>query len=160
MKLTLACVGRLKADAESTLFDRYWERLDAQGRGVGIGPIDCREIPEGKAGTTAQRQADEAARLLKSAGDSEFIIALDERGKSMTSKEFAALLEQKIAGGTKSMSLCLGGPDGHDKTLLQAAQLKLSLGPMTLPHGLARVVIAEQLYRAAAILAGHPYHRE
>lgn len=160
MRIIVAGVGRLKDGAEKILFDRYWNRLNACGGNVGLGPIRFCEILEGKAARSTERRKDEAARLLKAAGDVEFSIALDEHGRAMSSKAFAALLRDRVADGTRSAVFFLGGPDGHGAALNGSADLSLSLGPMTLPHGLARVVLVEQLYRAAAILAGHPYHRQ
>lgn len=87
------------------------------------------------------------------------MIALDERGQAMTSAEFATLLAGWRDSGTRHLNIVIGGPDGLDAEFTRAAALTLSLGRMTLPHGLARAVLAEQLYRAASILAGHPYHR-
>ena len=77
----------------------------------------------------------------------------------MTSEDFAAWLRHRRDGGVGTLAFLLGGADGHGPDVLAATALTLSLGPLTLPHGLARVVLAEQLYRAATILAGHPYHR-
>ena len=88
-----------------------------------------------------------------------FIVSLDERGKALTSAAFADLLRRQSDDGCKSMAFLIGGPDGHGPAVAAAARLSLSLSAMTLPHGLARVVLAEQLYRASTILAGHPYHR-
>lgn len=160
MRIIVAGVGRLKDGAEKTLFDRYWGRLDGMGTSVGLGPIKFCEVAEGKAGRANERRRDEAVRLAKAVGDIEFSLALDEHGKAMSSTAFATLLHGQVDDGCKSLAFYLGGPDGHDVSLLQDANRKLSLGPMTLPHGLARVVLVEQLYRAATILAGHPYHRE
>jgi 23S rRNA (pseudouridine1915-N3)-methyltransferase len=158
MRVLLAAIGRLK-DAERALFARYWERLKAQGRCVGIGPLAVQEIGESRAQTSALCKSDEAARLLKVAQTADVVVALDERGSAMTSLAFARYIAKTRDTGAKSMGFLLGGPDGHGEAALQAATLKLSLGPMTLPHGLARIVLAEQLYRTAMILSGHPYHR-
>jgi 23S rRNA (pseudouridine1915-N3)-methyltransferase len=87
------------------------------------------------------------------------MVALDEQGRSMSSDRFAQWLREARDGGAKTAGFMIGGPDGHGEEALGAARLKMSLGPMTLPHGLARIVLAEQLYRAVTILAGHPYHR-
>ena len=84
---------------------------------------------------------------------------MDERGKALTSQAFAGLLGKIRDDGTGTLAILVGGPDGLAPTVREAAHTKLSFGAMTLPHGLARIVLAEQLYRAATILAGHPYHR-
>lgn len=158
MRLLIAAVGRLK-DAERDLYGRYATRLDQTGQRLALGPLALSEIGESKAPQAEKRRADEAAALLKSARGSDLIIALDGRGKSMTSEAFARYLAGKRDAGVQAAAFLIGGPDGHGEAVTQAAALTLSLGPMTLPHGLARIVLAEQLYRAATILAGHPYHR-
>jgi 23S rRNA (pseudouridine1915-N3)-methyltransferase len=158
MRLIVAAVGRLK-DAERDLYGRYAKRFDAGGRSLGLGPLQLTEIGESRAATPDLRKDDEAQRLLKAASAAEVTVALDEEGRAVSSEAFAQWLAERRDGGAKAMAFLIGGPDGHGKGVLDAAALKLSLGAMTLPHGLARIVLAEQLYRAATILAGHPYHR-
>jgi 23S rRNA (pseudouridine1915-N3)-methyltransferase len=158
MRLIIAAVGRLK-DAERELYDRYAKRFDASGRSLGLGSLTLSEITESRAGSADLRKDDEATRLLKAAGSAEVQVALDEGGRALSSEAFARLLAERRDNGAKGMAFLVGGPDGHGGAALDAAALKLSLGPMTLPHGLARIVLAEQLYRAATILSGHPYHR-
>lgn len=160
MRLTIAAVGRLKDGPERELYARYAKRLDDVGRALALGPLHLAELPESRATKPEMRKADEAARLLKAAAGAEAIVALDVLGKSMTSEAFAKWIAARRDGGTKAAAFLVGGPDGHGADALEAATLKLSLGALTLPHGLARVVLAEQLYRAATIIAGHPYHRE
>ena len=157
MRVLIAAVGRLKDGAETVLVDRYMERLAP--RIAGLGPIAISEIPEARQGGAAARKHDEAERLLRAAAKADFRIALDERGKALSSDAFAKLLGRKRDDGITTLAFLIGGPDGHGKAVTDAADLTLSLGPMTLPHGLARVVLAEQIYRAATILSGHPYHR-
>ena len=159
MRLTLAAIGRLKAGPDRELFDRYWGRLDAAGRKVGVTGVKLVELAESRAAVVAERKADEAARLLKAAGQGALIVALDEGGKSLSSVAFAQFIGRHRDDGCAEMALMIGGPDGHGADVLARAQLVLGLGAMTLPHGLARIVIAEQLYRAMTILSGHPYHR-
>ena len=158
MRILIAAIGKLKDDAEREIIARYVKRADAQGRALGIGPIETIELPESRAASTEARKADEAQRLLKSAAAT-YRIALDVEGKHITSEAFAALLGKQADVGTKICAFLIGGPDGHGPDVLKNANLKLSLGAITLPHGLARVVLAEQLYRATTILSGHPYHR-
>jgi 23S rRNA (pseudouridine1915-N3)-methyltransferase len=160
MRVSIAAVGRLKDGPDRELLDRYIKRLTQSGRAQSLAPIEVHEIPEGRGDTAALRQTDEASRLLKQVSGVEFLIALDEGGRSHTSRTFAELLGKLRDQGTQSIAFLIGGPDGHGDELRRAATLKLSLGPMTLPHGLARIVLAEQLYRATTILAGHPYHRD
>ena len=160
MRVSIAAVGRLKDGPDRELLDRYIKRLTQSGRSQSLAPIDVHEILEGRGDTAALRQADEASRLLKQVSGVEFLIALDETGRSHTSRTFAELLGKLRDQGTQSIAFLIGGPDGHGDELRRATAIKLSLGPMTLPHGLARIVLAEQLYRATTILAGHPYHRD
>ncbi|MEQ1611710.1 MAG: 23S rRNA (pseudouridine(1915)-N(3))-methyltransferase RlmH [Hyphomicrobiaceae bacterium] len=160
MKLAIAAVGRLKDGPERELLDRYMKRLAQTGRGLGLAPAEVLETPEGRAETAALRQSDEAARLLKITASYDVLIALDETGRTMTSRAFAALIAKYRDGGTQGLALVIGGADGHGEAVITKAAVKLSLGAMTLPHGLARIVLAEQLYRATTILAGHPYHRD
>jgi 23S rRNA (pseudouridine1915-N3)-methyltransferase len=159
MRVTLAAIGRLKAGPDRELFARYWDRLEGAGRKIGVAPVRLVELPESKAAGASERKADEASRLLKAIGDTGMLVALDETGKSLTSVEFARLVGRCRDGGETALSLVIGGPDGHGPDLLQRAKIVLNLGTMTLPHGLARIVLAEQLYRATTILSGHPYHR-
>lgn len=159
MRFTLAAVGRLKDGPERELYQRYADRFDAQGRAVSLGPLKIVELPESRAQTSDLRKADEAERLLKACHDADVRVVLHERGKALASEVFAQWLTERRDGGSKTIALLIGGPDGHGQAALAGAALQLSLGEMTLPHGLARIVLAEQLYRAATILAGHPYHR-
>jgi 23S rRNA (pseudouridine1915-N3)-methyltransferase len=160
MRLVIAAVGRLKDGPERELLDRYLKRLAQTGRGLGLAPVDMLETPEGRADSAALRQADEATRLLKLTAACDVLIALDETGRSMTSRAFAGQIAKCRDGGRQGLGLVIGGADGHGEAVMTKAVLKLSLGQMTLPHGLARIVLAEQLYRATTILAGHPYHRD
>ena len=158
MRLIVAAVGRLK-DAERDLCERYQKRFDAAGRALGLGPLSICELSESRAASAVARKAEEAARLLKAAAPATARVVLDEGGKALASEAFAKWLAQTRDGGCKGLAFLIGGPDGHGPEVAQGAALKLSLGAMTLPHGLARAVLIEQLYRATTILSGHPYHR-
>lgn len=159
MRLVIAAIGRLKDDGERAIIARYMKRVSS-GKVIGISPVTIEELPESRAGETNARQADEAARLLHATADCDLRIVLDERGRQMSSAEFAEYLGARRDEGVKSAALLIGGPDGHPASLTgKGAHLTLSLGRMTLPHGLARVVLVEQVYRAITILSGHPYHR-
>jgi 23S rRNA (pseudouridine1915-N3)-methyltransferase len=160
MRLIVAAVGRLKDGAERELLERYRNRFGELGKRLGLNPVTWHELSESRGATAAKRCAEEGAALLKLARDADSIIALDERGKTMTSRAFAQLLGKIRDGGAGTLAILVGGPDGLAPDVREAAHAKLSLGAMTLPHGLARIVLAEQLYRAATILAGHPYHRD
>jgi 23S rRNA (pseudouridine1915-N3)-methyltransferase len=158
MRLFIAAVGRLK-DAEAELCARYAKRFDAAGRSLGLGPLTISELNESRAPSAEARKSDEAGRLLKAASGTAQVVVLDEGGKAMSSAAFAQWIAQRRDEGCKGMAFLIGGPDGHGAEVAPATTLKMSLGPMTLPHGLARAVLTEQLYRAATILSGHPYHR-
>jgi len=158
MRIIVAAVGRLK-DAEHALCERYEKRFDAAGRPLGLGPLKISELNESRAAAADARKADEASRLVKAAGTASERVVLDEGGKALSSQGFASWIAQRRDGGCRTLAFLIGGPDGHGPEAVAGAALKLSLSPLTLPHGLARVVLIEQLYRAATILAGHPYHR-
>jgi 23S rRNA (pseudouridine1915-N3)-methyltransferase len=159
MRLIIAAVGRLKDGPDRDLSERYLKRLEAAGRALRFAPIDVIELPESRADNVDVRKTDEAARLIAKLVGVEYVAAMDEHGRSFNSPGFAAMLAKKRDGGTGSLAFVIGGPDGHGHDLLARADTKLTLSPMTLPHGLARIVLAEQLYRATTILTGHPYHR-
>lgn len=160
MKLVIAAVGRLKAGPDVELYDRYASRIAAAGRAVGIGPLDLVELPESRAASAMARMDDEAARLLVRVADSTSRVVLDEGGRHLTSRAFSDWLRGARDGGERRVSFLIGGADGHGPAVRQGAALVLSLSHMTLPHGLARVVLAEQIYRAVTLLSGHPYHRD
>lgn len=159
MRLIIAAIGRLKDGPDRDLADRYIKRLEQCGRTLRLAPIDIIELAEARGGNVDTRKADEASRLITKLNGVEYVVAMDEHGRSMTSPAFAELLAKRRDAGTGSMAFVIGGPDGHGPALIARANYQLTLGPMTLPHGLARIVLAEQLYRATTILSGHPYHR-
>lgn len=159
MRVVIAAIGKLKQGAERELFTHYIQRLEAAGRSVALSPVRIDELNESRAATSDLRKADEAQRLLRTASEADVRVTLDERGKSLTSEAFATWIKTRRDAGAKAMAFFIGGPDGHGAETLAAGDLKLALGSLTLPHGLARIVLAEQLYRAATIMSGHPYHR-
>jgi 23S rRNA (pseudouridine1915-N3)-methyltransferase len=160
MDLIIAAIGRLKEGAERELLGRYRDRFADLGKRLGFGPITWHELPESRAGGAARRREEEAAALLKRVRDAQRIIALDEHGEALPSRAFAQLLAHVRDAGTDRLAIVIGGPDGLAPAVRAAAHTTLSFGSMTLPHSLARIVLAEQLYRAATILARHPYHRD
>ena len=133
----------------------YLRRFDHAGRPLGLGPARLVEIDERKARAPAEADA----ALLKALPKNAALIALDERGKTLSSPDFARLLARWRDEGRREAALAIGGPDGHGAALRARADLMLSFGPMVWPHMLARVMAAEQLFRAASILSGAPYHR-
>jgi 23S rRNA (pseudouridine1915-N3)-methyltransferase len=160
MRLIVAAVGRMKSGAERDLFEKYRERCAAAGRRLGIQPIAWHEIPESRAPTPAARRAEEGTALLKIARAADVVIALAESGSMLTSPGFAHLIGGIRDQGAKTTGVLIGGADGLACEVVGGARFKVSFGAITLPHQLARVVLAEQLYRAATILSGHPYHRD
>ncbi|WP_306120573.1 MULTISPECIES: 23S rRNA (pseudouridine(1915)-N(3))-methyltransferase RlmH [unclassified Roseitalea] len=160
MRLTLFAVGRMKAGPERELADRYVDRLAKLGPKAGLIWDGIHEIAESRARSPGARKADESAHCMALAdAPGTALIALDETGKSQSSRAFADALAEMRDIGVKRTVFAIGGPDGHNPALLARADRVLCLGAMTWPHQLARALLAEQLYRAASILAGHPYHR-
>ncbi len=157
MRVTLMCVGRLKASAERDLAFRYLERAKAAGRSVGL-TIDLHELEESRARRPEDRKAEEARAILTWAGAGR-MIAFDEAGQPLDSVGFAAHVGTARDEGAASLSLVIGGPDGLDAQVRQRAARVIAFGTMTWPHQLVRIMASEQIYRAVTILGGHPYHR-
>ncbi len=155
MRVHICAVGRLRAGPEKTLIDDYLVRFGNAGRQHGLGPAKVIEIEDKKnAGMGA-----EAALLRKALPRGALICTLDERGKVISSPDFA----QKLAGwrdaGRQDLALIIGGADGIDPSLRAEADFSISFGKMVWPHMMVRLMLAEQVYRAATILGGSPYHR-
>ena len=159
MRLLICAVGRLKAGPERALADRYRERLDALGRAQALGPLSIVEIDESRGRRPEDRRSEEADRLLKLAGEAPLVV-LDETGRALVSPTFAARLGRWRDDGAQTLAFLIGGADGHHPDVRARAGLVLSFGAMTWPHQIVRLLLVEQLYRAATILAGHPYHRD
>ena len=159
MRLIVAAVGRLKDGPERALFGKYRERFEPLAKRLGLAPVTWHETPESRADTVAKRREEEGVALLKLAREATYLVALDERGRALTSVAFARALAKARDDGVQAAGILIGGPDGLSEAVRAAAHLTLAYGAITLPHQLARIVLAEQLYRAATILSGHPYHR-
>lgn len=157
MKISILAVGRAKSGAEQTQFNRYFDLFNAAARNLRIAPLAVVETGESRAATPAERKDGEAKELLGKLGASR-LIALDEQGQMLSSYEFTAMFS-RLRDEALDVAFAIGGPDGHGEALKSAAHFQLSLGRMTLPHGLVRIILAEQLYRALTIMQGHPYHR-
>ncbi len=160
MKLVVAAVGRLKSRSERELQSRYCERVYKQGRELHLSQLEVIELAEGRAPSAAMRKDDEARRLLEATATLQLRAALDESGRELNSQSFANWLARQRDDGTSSLGFLIGGPDGHGEELLMTCQVRLTLGSMTFPHGIARIILLEQIYRACTILTGHPYHRD
>ena len=155
MRVHICAIGRLRAGPEDSLIKDYLERFDKAGRQLGLGPVRIVEMEDRKGGG---KQA-EAELLRRAIPKGAVICAMDERGKPLSSPDWAARLAGWRDAGQGDLALLIGGADGLAVDLVAEADFKLSLGNMVWPHMLVRVMLAEQLYRAATILAGGPYHR-
>ncbi|MEC3859771.1 23S rRNA (pseudouridine(1915)-N(3))-methyltransferase RlmH [Mesobacterium sp. TK19101] len=155
MRVHLCVVGRLRAGPERELISDYLDRFDKTGRALGLGPASVTEVEDRKGGGMAA----EAALLRRALPKGAVLCALDERGQVMTSPDFADRLGRWRDGGCSDLAFMIGGADGIDPGLRAEADFLLSFGKMVWPHMLARVMLSEQLYRAASILSGSPYHR-
>ena len=156
MRLRVIAVGtRMSAWVEAAFSD-YSRRLR------GADAIELVEIPvvrrhgEGDAERAVKREAERILALLESR---EYVVALDERGRSFTTLQLSAWLDERRTQGDP-LSFIIGGPDGLGPAVGARAQLRWSLSALTFPHALVRVLLAEQLYRASTVRAGHPYHRQ
>ncbi len=158
MKVTIAAVGRMKSGPERELLDRYLDRAGKQGRGLGITRVEVREVGESRAARAEDRKAEEAGELLAAVPPGAALVVLDETGGQMTSEAFARWVGARIDAG-RDLALLIGGADGHGPAVVERADLVLAFGALTWPHQMVRILMAEQIYRATTILAGHPYHR-
>ena len=154
MKITLLAVGRLGRGPEAGLARDYAERATAAGRSLGLGPVEIVEVEARKSGKAAE------AEVLAPHLGPDHVIACDEHGATPTSRAFAARIAKLRDQGVRRLTLVIGGADGLDSSILDAAHEKLAFGTQTWPHALVRVMLAEQVYRAVTILAGSPYHRD
>lgn len=155
MRVHICAVGRLRAGAERDLVDDYLTRFGRTGRALGLGPACEIEVEDKKGGGMAA----EATLLERAVPAGALLCVMDERGKTMPSPEFAKQLASWRDDGHRDVAFIIGGADGIAPKLRSKADFKLSFGAMVWPHMLVRVMLAEQLYRAASILSGGPYHR-
>ena len=155
MKLHICAVGRLRTGPERDLLDDYLTRFDRTGRALGLGPATVHEVEDKKGGGMAA----EADLLRRALPKGAVICALDERGKVMSSPDFADKIAAWRDAGRSDLAFIIGGADGIDPALRAEADFSLSFGKMVWPHMMVRVMLSEQIYRAASILAGGPYHR-
>jgi len=156
MRLHLCAVGRIRADQpERAIFEDYHMRFNRTGKPLALGPLTEIEVEDRKGGGMEA----EAELLARAVPAGAMLVALDERGKTLSSPEFAAELAKWRDGGQQDVAIVIGGADGIAPSLRARASLSISFGRMVWPHMLVRVMLAEQLYRAATILAGSPYHR-
>ncbi len=158
MRVVVIAIGKLKQGPERELADRYRERFDDTGRKIGFRSIELHEIPESRARDATGRMTEEAAAILALVPDKSSIIALDERGDAIDSVAFAGHLGRGRDDAVPTVFL-IGGADGLSPELRRKAKIRIAFGKATWPHQIVRVLLLEQIYRAATILSGHPYHR-
>lgn len=151
MRYQIIAAGRAGRGPEQALAERYAARLHP--------PIVFREVEDRRPGPATQHREREGEKLLAAVAEGARIVALDERGRGLTSVEFARVLGGWRDAGTAEVAFLIGGADGLSEAVRKRADLVLALGTLTWPHLLVRTLIAEQIYRAQSILDGHPYHR-
>lgn len=155
MNYHILAVGRFgrgrSHSAERELFEQFAKRI--------LPPLAVIEVEEKRPLAVAERMKREAELLRAALPAGAFVIALDERGKTLSSEEFARRIGDLRDGGRRDIAFLIGGADGLEKSLRESADLVISFGRMTWPHMLVRGMLAEQIFRAQSILAGHPYHR-
>jgi 23S rRNA (pseudouridine1915-N3)-methyltransferase len=159
VRVKIVAVGRMKSGPERELLDRYLDRAQKSGRGLGIAKLEVEEIIESRAARAEDRMTDEVEQLLALVPERAYLVALDEIGRTMPSPDFARLVGGRLDGGVADLVFAIGGPDGHGPALRTRADATVAFGAMTWPHQIVRVLLAEQIYRATTILSGHPYHR-
>lgn len=155
MKIGILAIGRLRSGPEKQLCDDYLLRANRTGGSLSLGPFSLSEFEDKRGGGMAA----EAALLRSAIPQSAFRVVLDERGKNLSSPDFAKQIARWRDEGKRDLVFLIGGADGLDAELKSDADFALSFGQMVWPHLLVRVMLAEQLYRATSILAGSPYHR-
>jgi 23S rRNA (pseudouridine1915-N3)-methyltransferase len=146
VRVRIVAVGTRMPEWVTQAYEEYTRRLRSSMR------VDLEELAVGK------NKADEETRLLERVGD-DYLVTLDEHGKSLTTVELAKWLAQRQQDG-RNLSFVIGGPDGLGPEILKKAALQWSLSALTFPHAMVRVILAEQLDRAHSVLQNHPYHRE
>ena len=159
MRLVVVSIGRLKQGPERELAERYRERFDDIGRKLGFRGLEIHEIPESRARDPASRITEEATAISAAIPAKSALVALDERGENIDSAAFARHLGAWRDQSVANTIFVIGGADGLSPDLRRKAKLSIAFGSATWPHQMVRVMLLEQIYRAATILAGHPYHR-
>ncbi len=151
MRLSLLAAGKARPGPERELTERFVDRICRRGPGIGLGPAVVREYDPARSPPNWLRSAVEREGTA--------LCVLDERARLETSIDFAGILARWRDSGLREAAFLIGGPDGAPAPLAENAERRISLGRMTFPHMIARVLLAEQLYRAVSILRGEPYHR-
>ena len=156
MRVRIVAVGSRMPRWVDEAFDDYTKRLSSK---LKVTLTEIAAGPRGAGRSETKAMAVESERILAAVRPDDYVIALDERGKAFSTRALAAWLQERMQGG-RDLVFVIGGPDGLAAEVLARGDLKLSLSRLTFPHALVRVVLAEQLYRAHSVLAGHPYHRD
>jgi 23S rRNA (pseudouridine1915-N3)-methyltransferase len=159
MRLVVISVGRLKQGPERELAERYRGRFDDIGRKLGFRGLEIHEVPESRARDAATRIAEEGVAISALIPEKSVLVTLDEHGASIDSTSFARHLGHWRDDSVANNVFVIGGADGLSPDLRRKSKLTVAFGAATWPHQLVRVMLLEQIYRAATILAGHPYHR-
>jgi 23S rRNA (pseudouridine1915-N3)-methyltransferase len=159
MRIVVISIGRLKQGPERELTERYRTRFEDIGRKLGFRGLEIHEIPESRARDAATRIAEESAAISEVIPAKSVLVALDERGDNVDSAAFARHLGRWRDESVANTIFVIGGADGLSPDLRRKAKLSIAFGSATWPHQMVRVMLLEQVYRAATILAGHPYHR-
>jgi len=159
MRIVVAAVGRLKRGPETELSERYLKRAAQTGRQLGWRDVEIIEIRESRADEAGKRMLEESIALANIIPQGAAVVLLDARGQNTDSASLAGQLAKWRVNDRPAAVFLIGGADGLSPSLQDKAELRLSFGAATWPHQLVRVMLLEQLYRAATILTGHPYHR-
>lgn len=160
MEITLTAIGRARGAPEQSLIEAHAGRFDALARSLGFRPLRIREWEPSKASRPEERKTREAEQLMRAIEPGRPLIALDERGEDLSSRTLTKRLARWRDDGVPGCTFMIGGADGLDPALVAKANHVMAFGSATWPHLLVRAMLVEQIYRAATILAGHPYHRD
>lgn len=159
MRILVIAIGRLKKGPERELADRYKTRFEDIGRKLGFRGLEIHEIAESRSSDAKTRIAEEAAMIASLVPEKSILIALDEGGENIDSTVLARHLGRWRDDSLPGAAFVIGGADGLSPELRRKAKLVLAFGKATWPHQIVRIMLLEQIYRAATILSGHPYHR-
>jgi 23S rRNA (pseudouridine1915-N3)-methyltransferase len=159
MRIIVAAIGRLKQGPETERSERYRKRAAQTGRSLGLRDVEIVEIRESRVDDAGKRMIEESIALATIIPQGAAVVLLDPRGDNLDSAGLANQIAKWRGAAKPAAVFVIGGPDGLAASLADKADVKLAFGAATWPHQLVRVMLMEQLYRAATILTGHPYHR-
>ena len=158
MKFTFLTIGKIKEKWMRQGIEEYLKRLSPMAKVEILSP-DEEKMPENPSSTLKEKVMEkEGDKLLKYLKDEDFLILLDLKGKPVTSEELAGILQKKMVAGTSHFFFMIGGPYGNGENIRKRADLKISISAMTFTHQMARLILAEQVYRAMKIIRHEPYH--